>query len=266
MGTGTWIGALHRMAAGTGALAALVVSSAALSYGTGGPGDDRPAPASQPSGPQKVLHLEGRSGAPDGLWGEATYKVERAKGVLTKKLEVNVKKAKPGVAHVLTLDGFELGRIVTDPKGEGEFEFVEDGKNLFPEGLPEPKPGTVIKVGDLLTLELKTLEKLADLDLPIAGAGKLSGKVTFKIERLGESVTQEFQVKIAGAPPKTVHAVSLDDVRVGDLAIDLEGKGKLKYSTKEALPFPAGFPTPKGGSKVRIGEIFAGEFRDGRGR
>ncbi len=245
------------------ACAALVVPGAAHSRGEGGQsGDGRPAIASQPSKAPKLVHIEGRSGTPDGPWGEATYKVERVKGGLTKKLEVDVRRAKPGTSHALTVDGFELARMVADLKGEAEFEFVDDGKNLFPEGFPEPKPGTVIRVGELLTFDMKTLEKLADLETPIAGPGTLSGKVTFKIERLGDSVTKEFQVKIAGAPPKTGHAVLLDDVSVGNLSVDLEGKGKLKFSTKEGMPFPVGFPAPRGGSRIRIGEIFSGELRN----
>src|SRR5262245_38151919 len=202
-----WRGVAARVSAG----AALVLAAAALSRGMGGADDKLPSPASQPSAQQKILHIEGRSGTPDGLWGEATYKVERVKGVVTKKLEVNVRKAKPGVTHPLTVDGFELARLVTNPKGEAEFEFVEDGKNLFPEGFPEPRAGTVIRVGELMTFDMKTLEKLADLETAIAGAGKLSGKAIFKVERLGDAVTQEFQVKLAGAQAKTVHPVLVDD-------------------------------------------------------
>jgi hypothetical protein len=209
-----------------------------------------------------LLHLEGRSGTPDELWGEASYKVKRKNGTRIRQLELDVVNATPGVAHVLSLDGFELGKLTVKRKGSLEFEISEEDEQMFPAGFPEPKAGSVFRVGELMELHLDNLEKLTDLEAPIAGPGALSGKVGFKIERLGSVVTREFQVKVESAPVKTVHAVTLDGVPVGELLVDLEGAGKLKYSTKEPPPFPAAFPEPHAGSTVLVGELFSGKLED----
>ena len=56
-------------------------------------------------------------------------------------------------------------------------------------------------------------------------------------------------------------AVTLAGVRVGDVQVDLEGQGRLQFSSKKA-PFPASFPEPEVGSTIRIGDVFAAELRD----
>ncbi|HET6202841.1 MAG TPA: hypothetical protein VFI25_08575 [Planctomycetota bacterium] len=215
---------------------------------------------------EKVFHLEGRFGSRGSLAGEAVYKVEREKGALTKELKVDVHGATPGASHTLTVDGFELARMVVDPKGKAKFKLIEDRKSFFPEGFPEPKPGSVVRVGELLELRLEPLERVAHLESLIAGAGPVSGKISFKVERLGKSITREFQLRISGARAKTLHAVTLDEVPIADLTIDLEGKGEIEFSNKpsakDGLPFPAQFPELRAGSRIRIGDLFAGEFRD----
>lgn len=219
-------------------------------------------PALSPDG--TLTHLEGRFGSPDTLWALASYKVKREGGKLTKALEIEVDNAPPAVTHALTLDGFAVGKMITKFKGEGEFSLVAAGDDYFPEGFPEPKSGSVVRIGELAELRLETLEKLTDLRADIAGPGKLSGKVGFKIERLGDSVTREFQVKVTHAEEKTVHPVTLDGVHVADLSVDLAGKGKVEFSTLSGDTFPAGFPEPRPGSSIEIGRLFKGELRDNR--
>lgn len=210
-----------------------------------------------------LLHLEARSGSPDALWIEATYKVKREKGELTKGFAVDVKGAPPGTALGLSLDGFEVGKLVAGIKGKGDFELIEAGDDMFPEGFPEPKAGTVLQVGELAQLSFLPLERLTDLEARIAGPGELEGKVTYRIERLGDAVTREFQVKVTQAPEGTRHPVQLDGVSMGELETDLAGKGKLLFSTKENHPFPPGFVEPRPGSTVVVGELFRGQLGAG---
>ena len=78
-------------------------------------------------------------------------------------------------------------------------------------------------------------------------------------------MTTEFQVKVAGAGAKSVHPVKVDGVHVGDLNVDLAGKGKLLYSTLDGEPFPTGFQAPRAGAKVQVGTLYEGELRDNLG-
>ena len=211
---------------------------------------------------ETLLRLDGASGSPEALWGDASYKIKRKGGKRIRKLEIDVGNAAPGVAHVVTLDGLELGELLTNRKGGGEFKLSEEDNQLFPAGFQEPRAGSLLRVGELMELHLDVLEKLADLEAPISGPGGLSGKIGFEIERLGSTVTREFQIKVEKAPVKTTHPVSLDGVHVGDMSVDVEGQGKLKFSTKKSPPFPAAFPEPHAGSVVRVGDLFQGELVD----
>lgn len=244
------------------ALAALL----ACACSRGGGAESSPAvvvhAAPEPAPDATLLHLEGRSGNPEGLWGEASYKVKRRGGKRVRQLELDVERAPPSLAQTLTLDGFELGKVSSNRKGSLEFEIAEQDGALFPPGFREPRVGSVFRVGELMELHLDELVKLVDLEAPLAGPGTLAGKVGFEVERLGDVVTREFQVKVEMAPQKSVHPVSIDGIPVGDLVIDLEGRGKLKFSTKEPPPFPADFPEPHVDSSFQVGELVSGKLQD----
>jgi hypothetical protein len=205
-----------------------------------------------------LLHLEGRHGKPDELWIQASYKVKREAGKLSKALSIEIEDAPPGVTHALSLDGFELAKLVTSSKGKAEFELT----NNFPTGFEEPAEGSLIEVGGLAEIRLQTLHELADLQVEIDGPGKLVGKIGYKVERLGETVTTEFEVKVAQAGAKALHAVRVDGVHVGDLSVDAGGKGKLVYSTLGGEPFPPGFKAPHAGSTIEIGQLYKGALED----
>jgi len=212
---------------------------------------------------QRLVHLEARYGSPSALWGEATYKVKRLNGERLREMEVEVENAQPGTRYDLSLDGFELGAMIVNLKGEAEYEVSEEDEQLFPVGFPEPKAGSVFRVGDLMELRLEVLEQLSALEVQFTGEGG-TGKVGFKVERLGDEVTREFKVKVESAMPRAVLAVSVDGVHVGDLKVDLEGEGKLAFSTKKGTPFPPAFPEHRAGSRVQVGDVFRGELLDVR--
>jgi myo-inositol-hexaphosphate 3-phosphohydrolase len=209
-----------------------------------------------------LVHLEACSGKPEGTWGEASYKVERVVKQRYRKLKLDVENAQPGVAYELSLDGCALGEVITSRRGVLELEISEEDGQSFPAGFGEPKEGSVLHVAGLMDLRFQPLEKLTDLEADIAGPGELSGKVRFKIERLGDVVTREFQLKVDGAPVGTTQAVTLDGVRVADVKIDDEGKGKLKFSTKRHASFPSPFPEPHQGSVFAVGDLVRGELVD----
>lgn len=226
-------------------------------------GSTGPAAASAGATREGILfHLMGRHGTPGSLWIEASYKVKREEGKLSKTLELELEDAPPGVTHTLSLDGFVLGKLRTNSEGEAEYELTAAGARSFPDGFEEPEEGSLFRVGELAEIPLLTVHRLADLQVEIAGPGKLSGKVGYKVERLGEAVTTEFRIKVVQAAAKSVHPVRIDGVHVGDLTIEPNGQGKLVYSTLHGEPFPPDFQAPRAGAKIELGTLFEGALRD----
>jgi hypothetical protein len=207
-----------------------------------------------------LLELGSRFGKATDLNGEASYTIKRKVGLLVKELKLEVDNAAPDTTYPVTLDGASIGKMVTNAKGDAKLNVVENKDQLFPEGFSEPKAGSVIRIGEIMDLHFFALVRLKDLEARIAGPDKLSGKVTFKVEQLGKDVTREFLVKFTGAQAKTVLPVTLADVHVGDITVDLEGVGRLLLSTKKG-PLPASFPEPEVGAKVKVGDLFAGELK-----
>jgi hypothetical protein len=208
-----------------------------------------------------LLELGGRFGSPTALRSEASYKSKRKLGVVTKELKLEVDDAAPGTTYAVTIDGAAIGKMVTNEKGDAELNLVENKEQKFPTGFSEPKAGSVIRIGEIVELHLHALVRLKDLEATVAGPDKLNGKVTFKVEQLGNDITREFQVRIAGAPAKTVLAVTLAGVHVGDVQVDAQGAGRLQFSSKKA-PFPASFPEPEVGSAIKLGDVFAAQLLD----
>lgn len=205
-----------------------------------------------------VVHLESWFGGPEGLRGEASFKVKRSKSGREKELKVEVEHARPGAKHALTVDGCEIGQLITDLDGEAEFELLGDDARFLPAGCPELKVGSVIRVGELMELELKALERVVDLEALVAGPGKLAGKVTFRFDRLGDAISKEFQVKLTGGPANSVHPVTLNGVEVAELTIEDDGKGKLELSSRRSGALPSGFTDPAPGAAIQIGTLYSG--------
>lgn len=203
-----------------------------------------------------LVHLEARSPAGSVPSCRVSYQEKHADGESVEELEVQVDEAPGGVAHVVSIDGHELGRIVTDLDGEAKLEL--GGKRSFPAGFVAPAAGAVVRIGELAELRLEPLERLAHLESAVE-QGKLAGKVTFKRERLAGQVTREFKLKLSGAPPGE-HPVELAGVAVGDISVEADGKGKLEFSEQERTPFPADFPALEPGATVRIGALFSGRL------
>ncbi len=252
---------VRRFVGGVVAYAALSVVGAACSPGGAEPAGEGGREVLASRGEPQPGKLAGRSGSPGSLWGQAIYEGKRKSGTLVEDFEVQVKNARPGVVHAVTLDGKEIGRMTTDLDGEAELEFGGDGEPAFPADLPRPKVGSLVRVGELLELRLEPLEELVLLEAVIKGAGP-AGKISFKVERLGGQITREFKVKLAGAPRDSAQPVRVDGVHVGDLTIKSNGEGKLEFSETDGKPFPASFPELRGRSKIQIGNIVSGEFED----
>ena len=235
--------------------------------GEGGPAGEAAAvhasvgTASQPAD-GTLLHLEARLLRPDGLWAEASFKVERKGGERLRDFELEIGNAPPGVAHDLALDGIALGQGVIGREGQLELEVSEEDEQLFPPGFADPKAGSILRVGELMELRFDELVELTELEAHGEGPGPLAGEVDYDVERLGDEVSRRFAVSVEHGPIATVHPVTLDGVRVGDLVLDEEGEGRLEYSTKRPWPFPASFPEPRPGSVVQVGDLFRYELRD----
>lgn len=209
-------------------------------------------------GEESLTHLEGRFGKPGALRAEASFKVKREGGKSIEEFAVSLQGAPRGTAHLVKLDGVEIGKLTADLDGEAELEFV----GFFPAAFKRPVEGAVVRIGENCEVALQKLVKQVHLESAIAGSGRITGKCSFKIERLGKEVTKEFRLKFAGAPGGSVQKVSLDGVVVGEVKIDSDGEGKFVFSDVEGPAFPATFPELRPLSVLRVGEIVTSELRD----
>lgn len=223
----------------------------------GGAGD--PATVSAADGGEMLVHLEGRTGATAAARAHVSYQKERVAGMVTEEFEVQVEKAPSGQAHVVTLDGREIGRMVTDLDGEAELELGAEGERALPADFVAPRPGSELRIGELLALRLEPLERLVHLEASVED-GKVSGKVSYKAERLAGEVTRQFKLKLSGLPKNTVQPLRIGAIAIGNLTVGSDGKAKLEYSEADQLPFPAGFPQPEAGTALHVGELARGEF------
>jgi len=99
----------------------------------------------------KLVQVEATISEPPLLF-ESSYKVKQLDGVEWTEFEIEVNGARPEEEFAVSADGFDLGTILADPFGEAELEFANDPAGEkgepYPEGFPEIKAGTVIKIGD----------------------------------------------------------------------------------------------------------------------
>jgi len=91
-----------------------------------------------------------------------------------------------------------------------------------------------------------------------ASAGDISGNAKYRERDNGRA---RFQLEVEGFRPGTTLDVTVDGVNVGTVTIDNLGIGELDFDTNiepgdtEGEPFPGNFPTPRAGSKVRVGQL-----------
>ena len=236
--------------------AAVLTAASACGNSTSEPGTGAAA-----GGSDALVHLEARAVTPAGAVARASFQTKRDGAALTQELEVQVEKAPPGVAHPVLLGGHEVGRMVTDLDGEAELELGAEGERALPAGFVVPAAGSELRIGELVTLRLEPLERLVHLEANV-DAGKVSGKVSYKVERLAGSVTREFKLKLSGLPKNSVQPLRIGANAVADLAVEADGKVKLEYSEADGRPFPAGFPAPEAGTFVHVGELALAELHD----
>jgi len=212
---------------------------------------------------ERLMRLEGRFGEAGSVIGSASFKLDRSDGIYYKKFEVELLNGDMGERYPVLLDGVEVGALRVDSEGEGELEIEEDEFVKFPEDFPDPKVGSIVKVGHLFETELSKIELLVYLkgvvDTPDS---TIWGETSYKVERLKGVITRRFKLKARSKDPGTVYPIAVDDVAVGDLDMGRKGKGELVYSEGEGILFPADFPEPKSGSVVKVGDVTEARLND----
>ena len=84
-------------------------------------------------------------------------KVKRhADGTLVNEFEIEIENGKPGEIHAISIDGVPLGMLILDMDGEAELELGGDEGDEFPDGFPEPKEGSIVRIGNDIQLTLKS--------------------------------------------------------------------------------------------------------------
>lgn len=211
--------------------------------------------ASADAGDDGEIKYEAVGGDPDSgdPHGEAGYSEKTEDGVFIKEFEVEVLNAQPGKKLPVFIDGVQVGEMTTDLEGEGDLELLEAEDIYFPEGFPEVKAGSVVKVGDVIEFTLAEVIRGLSLRAVFEKDGMM-GTAKFQVETKGDRVVKEFKLEITGAEAGLLLPVTLDGHEMGELDTDVEGGGKMKLGYGED-PFPEGFTDPAAGSVLKLGDL-----------
>jgi hypothetical protein len=106
---------------------------------------------------ETLTHLESRFEGANGTVGEISYKIEDLAGQVCKEFQLEVEDGEPGREFEVTVDGVKIGTITLDDEGEGDLR-IGRGEVEFPKEFRNPKPGSVVKVGQQFTARLDDVQ------------------------------------------------------------------------------------------------------------
>ncbi len=196
------------------------------------------------------------SGAP--YRAEAKCESELDDGRVQETFIAGVRGAVPGDVLDVTVGGVLAGRITVNNLGAGRLVLSSfpDGvrSQPFPTGFPQVTAGVAVVIG----------AATGDFGAPNTGgtsleleaemrSGAFRAAANFESEVEGGVTDDRFRAFVKSGPPGTTVDVAVDDVVVGQIVIDGQGRGQLLFSTKSGPAFPLNFPAVQAGSKVKIG-------------
>jgi len=189
---------------------------------------------------------------------EAKFESEVDDGRVKETFIAGVRGAAPGDVLDVTVGGVLAGQITVNNQGIGRLvlsSFPDGVKSQpFPTGFPQITAGVTVVIG----------AATGDFGAPNTGgqsfeleaelrSGAFRASANFESEVEGAVTENQFRAFVKVGPPGTTVDVTVDDVVVGQINIDGQGRGQLMFSTKTGPAFPGNFPTVKAGSKIKIG-------------
>jgi hypothetical protein len=109
----------------------------------------------------------------------------------------------------------------------------------------------------------KPNQKLVDLVAEFGRPNSVHGTANYELKRKSDVIKREFELELENGKPGSVHEVTIDGVRIGEVTVDATGEGKMGVSDAGTdSRFPEDFVAPKVGSVIKIGNIFEGPLQE----
>ena len=191
------------------------------------------------------------------------------------ELKIGLDNAPPSSTFDGRLSDIALGQLLTDVRGRGRLVLGHGDDNSnhlpLPDSLTRLDPAMELIIGDLVTAKLSQLNfeshsnsnennssSSGSLNL-VAKFNALSSPRSAEYEQESENglSKRSFEAEIEKAAPNATFEVHVNDVLVGSIVTDKNGKGKLRLSTtpKDARDqlMPTTFPSITVGTTINIG-------------
>lgn len=211
----------------------------------------------------------------NGLWGTVEYEVEPENLGIQREFKVDVRNATPFEQLDLFVDAIDVGDISVDARGRGVIRLSDNpnvGELPFPAAFPEIQVGTVVDIDHLLTGVFAAIPRTAPGGVPVDerelqgglfGATGARGGTRYETQlEDGGFLERQFRVHVRNAVPGSVHDVRVNDVVVGQLLVESDGRGIVDLSNRmndpRELAMPPSFPDVQPGAKVDVGVILTG--------
>ncbi len=205
--------------------------------------------------------------------GRVEFEFERSPSYWKFEISVRIRNADIGSSHDFFVDGTKLGTLVVNALGRGSLDFSTNPSSdelPFADGVPDVHLGSKIQVGNILEATVGGFNDSTDnsirygeVEFDMFGSNGVRGDVKLEQDPEDGGLKTEFRVRIRDTAPGQLLNVYVDDVNVGKIQVESDGRGELELSTDpnfDELPFPAGFPEIHAGSVVRIENLVTGTF------
>jgi hypothetical protein len=101
---------------------------------------------------------------------------------------------------------------------------------------------------------------LLHLEARTGRSDTLWGEASYKVKRVQGVLQKKLEVDVVNGPPGSEHAVSMNGVQLGSIALSARGKGELELLEDSDQLFPKGFVEPSPGAVLRVGELLELRF------
>ncbi len=205
--------------------------------------------------------------------GRVEFEFERSFADWKFDVDVKIRDADSGSTHSVLIDGAFLGTITVDAFGKGRLELStspSSGEFPFPAGIPDVNIGSRIQIGDILEGVVGGRDDSTDntirpgeVEIDLFGSSGARGDAKLEQEPEDGGLKTEFRVRIRDTAPGQSLGVFVNNLQVGQIVTDSDGRGELELSTDpnfDEQPFPPGFPQIGTGTVVRVGNLVNGTF------
>jgi hypothetical protein len=222
-----------------------------------------------------LIHLKSALVGQAGARGEVEFQLEQEDFGQRVEFQLQAERLPRNTTFAVTLDGTVVASIMSDSSGIARLKLRTDPSGAdelpVPPDFPPLGVNSLITVGDVLTghfvhsgAEATDTDHGSEINLSadLHGDTLARGEVEFESETEEGNQQREFKLEVKNFPSDSTQDVTIDGVVVARLAVDGQGRAKLKFATdpqaSDEAEFPAEFPVLTAGSIVSVGGLANG--------